>query len=346
MRALFFLILSTLCHSAVYAWLMESFPRAKARKTTVLVIFGVLVVMVPLGRVVIYRVNSELARVVTAFAMAELLVVMLALLPLLVVRFAGVGFRKWKTRAGTARADAPVPSSPLQPSPPPPESAAHPIDPSITRRQLVERAAGVAVLGSSAATIGWGVFRGRLDFQIEEVVVRIPGLPRALEGYTIAQVSDIHVGLFVDERELKKGLSLVARTKPDLVVATGDLVDFDARYVPLMARSLADLHARDGVVAILGNHDYYTDHHDVRAGLARAGVRALVNQHVVLRPDGTLAIQSPNGTFQDLVPWQPRRFRSRKFADLLFEFTLTDDKVTALKQSDPSGEYTLVRKNP
>ena len=67
---------------------------------------------------------------------------------------------------------------------------------------------------------------------------------------------------------------------------------------------------------------------------------------VVLRPDGTLAIQSPSGTFQNLLPWQPRRFRTKEFADLLFEFTMTDDKVTALKQSDPSGEYTLVRKNP
>jgi CubicO group peptidase (beta-lactamase class C family) len=67
---------------------------------------------------------------------------------------------------------------------------------------------------------------------------------------------------------------------------------------------------------------------------------------VVLRPDGTLAIQSPSGTFQNLIPWQPRRFRTKEFADLLFEFTVADGKVTALKQSDPSGEYTLVRKNP
>lgn len=278
MRALFFLVLSTLCHSAVYAWLMESFPRARARKRLVLAVFAVLVILVPLGRVVIYRVDSGLARVVTAFAMAELLVVMLALVPLLLVRFAGVGFRRM---AKETAADVAVPSTPLAPSPP----LAVPTEPSVTRRQAIERVAGLAVLGSSTATISYGALHARLDFQIEEVVVRIPGLPRALEGYTIAQVSDIHVGLFVQERELRKGLALIARTKPDLVVATGDLVDFDAKYIPLMARSLGDLRARDGVAAILGNHDYYTDGDDVREGLLRAGVRALVNQHVVLRPN-------------------------------------------------------------
>lgn len=67
---------------------------------------------------------------------------------------------------------------------------------------------------------------------------------------------------------------------------------------------------------------------------------------VVLRPDGTLAIQSPSGTFQNFIPWQPRRFHVKEFADLLFEFTVVDGRVTALKQSDPSGEYTFVRRNP
>jgi hypothetical protein len=65
---------------------------------------------------------------------------------------------------------------------------------------------------------------------------------------------------------------------------------------------------------------------------------------VVLRPDGTLAIQYANGTFQNLIPWQPHRFRIKEFADVVFEFTLTNGKVTELRQSDPSGEYKFVRK--
>ena len=65
---------------------------------------------------------------------------------------------------------------------------------------------------------------------------------------------------------------------------------------------------------------------------------------VVLRPDGTLAIQYANGTFQNLIPWQPHRFRIKEFADVTFEFIVVNGKVTELKQSDPSGEYRFVRK--
>jgi len=64
---------------------------------------------------------------------------------------------------------------------------------------------------------------------------------------------------------------------------------------------------------------------------------------VVLRPDGTLAIQFA-GRFQDLIPWQPNRFRIKEFADVVFEFVLTNGRVTELRQTDPAGEYKFVRK--
>ena len=65
---------------------------------------------------------------------------------------------------------------------------------------------------------------------------------------------------------------------------------------------------------------------------------------VVLRPDGTLAIQYASGTFQNLIPWQPRRFRIKEFADVTFEFVTENGRVTALKQTDPSGEFTFTRR--
>jgi len=65
---------------------------------------------------------------------------------------------------------------------------------------------------------------------------------------------------------------------------------------------------------------------------------------VVVRPDGTLALQYANGTFQNLIPWQPHRFRIKEFPDMVFEFLSVSGKVTELKQSDPSSEYRFVRK--
>ncbi|MBV9949963.1 MAG: metallophosphoesterase [Myxococcales bacterium] len=154
----------------------------------------------------------------------------------------------------------------------------------ISRRQLVEAATGTAILGGTGAMLGWGMVRGRHAFVLREIPVRIPGLPRALDGYVIAQVSDIHAGPYVGDRELDEGLALVRKAKPDLVVATGDLVDFDAAFAPKLARKLADLAPPDGVAAILGNHDYYADSEEVSAALEDAGVDLLVDEGRVLRP--------------------------------------------------------------
>jgi len=152
------------------------------------------------------------------------------------------------------------------------------------RRQLVEAAGGIGFLGVTGSMMGWGIARGRVAFELREIPVRIAGLPRALDGYCIVQVSDIHTGVNVGERELDEGLALARRARGDLVVATGDLVDVDPTFAPLVARKLADLAPRDGVFACLGNHDYYAGAGAVSATLAAAGVRTLLNDALVVRP--------------------------------------------------------------
>ncbi len=153
----------------------------------------------------------------------------------------------------------------------------------ISRRLLLERALGTSLLATSTGAIGWGIVRGRHAFRIDEVVVKIPGLSPKLDGYTIAQVSDVHVGTFVTERELEEGFSLVRSMKPDLIVATGDLVDHDPAYCDLFAGTLAKLPSRDGTYCIYGNHDYTTGAGFVADALARAKVPLLVNDARVIR---------------------------------------------------------------
>ena len=162
-----------------------------------------------------------------------------------------------------------------------PEPAPVPIG--LTRRQVIEGAAGATLLGATGTMMGWGIARGRHAYELHEVAVRIPGLPRVLDGYTLVQVSDIHTGLYVGERELDEGLSLARAAKPDLVVVTGDLVDLESRYAPLVARKLADLAPRDGVWSCLGNHDYYANASSVAEQLRAAGVSLLVNDGRLLR---------------------------------------------------------------
>jgi predicted MPP superfamily phosphohydrolase len=125
--------------------------------------------------------------------------------------------------------------------------------------------------------------RGRHAFEIVDLPARIAALPRALDGYRITQISDLHAGLYVSERQLDEGLERVRATRPDMVVVTGDLVDFDPAYAPMVARKLADLAPRDGVFTVLGNHDYYAGAQTMLAAMRAAGLVALVDDGRVVR---------------------------------------------------------------
>jgi hypothetical protein len=154
----------------------------------------------------------------------------------------------------------------------------------MTRRQLVEAVGGVAMIGATGSTLAWGSLVGRHEYEIVELPVRMAALPRALDGYVIAQVSDLHTGMYVGERDLDAGFERARAAKPDLLVVTGDMVDFDPAYAPLVARKLAQIAPRDGIFACLGNHDYYAGWEVVVATLQAAGIKMLVNEGAVIRP--------------------------------------------------------------
>ena len=101
----------------------------------------------------------------------------------------------------------------------------------------------------------------------------------------ITQVSDIHVGAFVGERQLDEGFELVRRTRPDLLVATGDLVDHEAEEVNALLVRLLRASARDGAYAILGNHDHYAGASEVAALIRASGVMLLDNEGLRVRPN-------------------------------------------------------------
>lgn len=250
------LLIGGLVHALVYLWAMDAFPRLRRAKRPITALLVLFVLLPPLTRFLTSATHAPISAMVYAFAAAEAMIVIFSALPIIVLRAIG-------SRIG----------------PPPAKEAA----PTMTRRQAVEGLGGLAVLGASASVIGWGATRGRHAFVTEEVVVRIPGLPRALDGYVIGQVSDIHVGNFVQERELAEGLDRLREVKADLIVVTGDLVDFDPSYIPMMVRAFAALTARDGVKTILGNHDYYAGAPQITAALEAAGIDPLVNAGRLIR---------------------------------------------------------------
>jgi len=160
---------------------------------------------------------------------------------------------------------------------------------SLARREAIASIGGGVLATGVAGTLGFGALKTRLDVDVTEVPVRIARLPKALDGFSIVQVSDIHVGPFFGERDLVRAEDMVRGLRPDLVVMTGDLVHLHAGYLPMSVAWVARLGAmaRHGAAAIPGNHEYYVGREKVLGALQNAGVDVLLNRgRVVAKADG------------------------------------------------------------
>jgi uncharacterized protein len=126
---------------------------------------------------------------------------------------------------------------------------------------------------------------------VTPVPVVIPNLPLAFNGYRIVQITDVHADQWMTPDRLSHVVALINRQQPDLVALTGDYVTKEPQtYAPYLAK-LQALTPRDRTVAVLGNHDEWTDPQLIRQILQDADVTVLENQvYTVRRGRETLAI--------------------------------------------------------
>ncbi|MDR2934339.1 MAG: metallophosphoesterase [Candidatus Adiutrix sp.] len=150
------------------------------------------------------------------------------------------------------------------------------------RRDFLKTAAAGGLLGLTGL-VCYGVFRQGRPPGLRRQTVPIRGLPTPLDGFVIAQVTDIHLGLWFSLTELRRAISLTAAAEPHLVVITGDLVDRDPEFARLYyepLRSLAGV--PHGVWGVLGNHDHYTGPERIAELLDGHGLNMLVDRRVNL----------------------------------------------------------------
>lgn len=114
----------------------------------------------------------------------------------------------------------------------------------------------------------------------------MPGLPAALHGFTIVQISDIHVGPTIRQRYAEGIVEAVNRLKPDLVAITGDLVDGSVAELASQVAPVTRLASKHGSYFVTGNHEYYSGVTAWVAEIERLGIKVLHNQHVVIERDG------------------------------------------------------------
>lgn len=116
---------------------------------------------------------------------------------------------------------------------------------------------GVVLAVVSFCAIWWGAAINRFTIDNKEVEIEMTDLPESFDGYRIAQFSDLHVGTFGNDTSyVSRLVDNINSLHADIIVFTGDIVNRRSEEVAPFIKTLSRLHARDGVIAILGNHDY------------------------------------------------------------------------------------------
>ena len=142
-------------------------------------------------------------------------------------------------------------------------------------------AASVALAAVAITLIG--LWNARRTAAVVVVEVPIRDLPAGLHGFSIAQISDVHIGPTIKRGYLQAIVEAVNRLDADMVAVTGDLVDGTVDELGGHVAPLAGLISRHGTYFVTGNHEYYSGAHAWIVELRRLGVRVLMNEHVVLR---------------------------------------------------------------
>jgi predicted MPP superfamily phosphohydrolase len=172
------------------------------------------------------------------------------------------------------------------------------------------RTAAIAGVGAAAATVIYGLVHASTGPIVRRVRVPLARLPAGAEGYTIVQLTDVHIGPILGDRFAARVVAKVNALAPDLIVITGDLVDGRLDELRRHVEPLRDLQACDGVYAVTGNHEYYWNPSAWLEHLRSLGIRILRNEHVTIREAFELAGVDDSSASEDV----PRALAGRDAA--------------------------------
>ncbi len=213
----------------------------------------------------------------------------------------------------------------------PPTTA--PVGPEMSRREVLLQALSAGAVGASTTAVLYGSLRERHDVETVDVRVTIPALPPSLEGLTIAQITDLHAGIFTGRRELEHVVERVNALRADVVVVTGDIVDNNPAHIRDAMRLLSKLRGRLGTYTVLGNHDLYTGGAAVQRALDAAGLPCLVNRAVKVH---TGDVRRGALTLAGVADVMARRHNG----------DVPPDLDEALRGADPEAPVVLLAHNP
>ncbi|MFT5441444.1 MAG: putative MPP superfamily phosphohydrolase [Myxococcota bacterium] len=168
------------------------------------------------------------------------------------------------------------------------------------------RGRALGIVGLSLAITAIAVRRGLAPPTHKRIEVSIDGLPPEFDGFSIVQISDIHIGPLLDRRFAQHLTDRVNALKPDLVAVTGDLVDGRVEQLRSEVEPFRDVSAQHGVFFVTGNHDFYSGADDWVECVTGFGWQVLRNRSVTIT-SGTgasfdlVGVDDPHGAMLDGV---------------------------------------------
>jgi predicted MPP superfamily phosphohydrolase len=196
----------------------------------------------------------------------------------------------------------------------------------------------------------YGMLWGKYAYRVIKHTLYFDDLPKAFDGFTITQISDVHAGSFTNPKEVQKGIDLIHKQQSDLFVFTGDLVNNKAEEIKPYIGHFSQIKAKYGQFSILGNHDYgdYVrwENDLVKQGNLQQlkkyhqelGFRLLLDEHLPLEKDGEKIILA------GIENWG-KGFGERGDLKKALVNTQTDD-FKVLLSHDPSHWEEQVKNNP
>jgi predicted MPP superfamily phosphohydrolase len=173
------------------------------------------------------------------------------------------------------------------------------------RRHLLWQVA-IAVSATPFAAAAYGLLYGRLDVEVTHRRIALARLPKAFDGFRIAQLSDIHISSFMPAGEIRRCVTITNQLKPDLVVMTGDYVSWDPAAQGEVVQALAGLRAPYGVFGCLGNHESITaTEESITRLFAAVGIRILRQERApIRRGEEALNLVGVDDSIVDVQPIQ------------------------------------------
>jgi uncharacterized protein len=178
--------------------------------------------------------------------------------------------------------------------------------PSPARRRFLEQTA-IALSATPFLAAAYGLLYGRLDVEVTRRRIRLARLPKAFEGFRIAQLSDFHIGPFMPADQIRRCVMITNQLKADLVVLTGDFLGWDPAAQDEVVQELAGLRASYGIFGCLGNHESEMQTEESITRLfAAQGIRILRQERAPIELlDETLNLIGVDDSLSDLRKIKP-----------------------------------------